>query len=75
MYMYMKKCVESGPVVPIQEIWLRSMLNKVPSFLQRTSHQKQHIGSLFDEVKTDFTASMKKSMGESLLSYNPSLLL
>lgn len=63
MYMYMKKCAEGGPVVPVQQIWLDSMLKKVPAHLQKSVQQQRDIEELFDEVKRDFKSSMKKSMG------------
>lgn len=59
----MKKCAEGGPVVPVQQIWLDSMLEKVPPHLQKSVQQQKDISELFDEVKKDFKSSMKKSMG------------
>lgn len=67
MYMYMKKCAEGGPVVPVQQIWLDSMLEKVPPHLQKSVQQKKDIQELFDEVKIDFKSSMKKSMVQHVL--------
>ena len=62
----MKKCAEAGPVVPVQKIWLDSMLRKVPQHLQTSKRQHEHIGELFGEVETDFISSMKKSMGTNI---------
>jgi len=63
MYMYMKKCVESGPVVPVQPHWLDSMLSKVPEALRQTKAQNELIESIFAEVKSDYDGSIRKSMG------------
>lgn len=59
----MKKCVESGPVVPLQQHWLKSILSKVPENLQQSKPQKELIDEIFTEVKKDFESSAKKSMG------------
>lgn len=63
MYLYMKKCVESGPVVPLQESWLMSMLNKIPDHLKATKKQKQLIDEIVEEIKTNYESSTRKSMG------------
>nr|XP_026690532.1 dynein heavy chain 12, axonemal isoform X1 [Ciona intestinalis] len=67
MYMYMKKCVESGPVVPIQDEWLQSILMKIPPHLKVSKQQNQRINEIFEEVKIDFEASTRKSMVQHVL--------
>ena len=59
----MKKCVESGPINPMQKEWAQKIVQMIPEKLRSTPYLKECIRDLFDEVKTDFTASMKKSMG------------
>jgi len=61
----MKKCVESGPITPMQKEWAHKIIQLIPPALRSTPYLRECINELFDEVKTDFTASMKKSMGTS----------
>ncbi|CAK8689424.1 unnamed protein product [Clavelina lepadiformis] len=67
MYMYMKKCVESGPVVPVQQEWLQSILEKIPQKLQTSKQQKEQINEILTEVKSDFETSTRKSMVQHVL--------
>lgn len=60
----MKKCVESGPITPMQKEWAHKIVKMIPERLRSTPYMKECIRDLFDEIKTDFTASMKKSMGK-----------
>ena len=62
--MYMKKCVEAGPVVSLQDQWLSSILSKIPDGLKVSPYQKELIESTFHEIRKDFNGSMKKSMGK-----------
>ncbi|XP_073448349.1 dynein axonemal heavy chain 12 [Aquarana catesbeiana] len=66
-YLYMKKCVESSPVVPIQKHWLSSMLSLVPQSLQKGKDREVLIQDLLEEVSQDFEKSMKRHLVKSIL--------
>ncbi|XP_019624138.1 PREDICTED: dynein heavy chain 12, axonemal-like isoform X1 [Branchiostoma belcheri] len=66
-YIYLRKCVENGPVVPLQQEWLDSILSMVPQRLQSTPFSREKIQTLFSEVDKDYQASMKKSMVQQVL--------
>ena len=59
----MKKCVEGAPITPMQKEWAQKIVLMIPERLRATPVLKDCIRELFDEVKKDYTASMKKSMG------------
>lgn len=59
----MRKCVEQGPVTPIQKEWNENILKLVPERLHKAPSLKPVLDELFDEIKKDFNGSMKKSMG------------
>lgn len=65
-YMYLKKCVESAPITPMQETWLDHMLTLVPAHLQRSDTMQEAIKGLVEEITNDFNGSMKKATGTSL---------
>ena len=48
----------------MQKEWANKIVQMIPERLRATPVLKECIEELFDEVKTDFTASMKKSMGK-----------
>ncbi|MGH0136030.1 UNVERIFIED_CONTAM: hypothetical protein FKN15_058794 [Acipenser sinensis] len=62
-YMFMRQCVESSPIVPIQQHWLDSMLRRVPAPLQQGPGRPELIQKLFQDVKQDFEEGMKQCMG------------
>uniref|UniRef100_A0A8C5R657 Dynein axonemal heavy chain 12 n=1 Tax=Leptobrachium leishanense TaxID=445787 RepID=A0A8C5R657_9ANUR len=64
-YLYMKKCVESSPIVSIQKQWLDSMLSHVPASLQK-GHEPL-IKELLEDVSSDFDKSMKKHLVKTIL--------
>lgn len=64
----MKKCVESGPVTPMQREWAHKIVQMIPERLRSTPYLKECINDLFDEIKVDFNSSMKKSMGKIITS-------
>lgn len=64
-YLFMKKCVESNPVVPIQQQWLTSMLTLVPQSLMEGKDRELLVEELLDEVTKDFEMSMKRCVGKS----------
>ncbi|MEE6501786.1 hypothetical protein FKM82_004321 [Ascaphus truei] len=66
-YLFMKKCVESRPVVPIQKHWLTSMLSLIPPSLKEGKAQQALIKDLFEEITIDFEKSMKRYMVRSAL--------
>nr|DBA18657.1 TPA: hypothetical protein GDO54_016881 [Pyxicephalus adspersus] len=66
-YLYMKKCVESSPVVPIQKHWLSSMLSLVPQSLQKGRDREALVQDLLEEVSQDFEKSMKRYLVKSVL--------
>ncbi|XP_075690041.1 dynein axonemal heavy chain 12 [Rhinoderma darwinii] len=66
-YLYMKRCVESSPVVPIQKHWLVSMLALVPQPLQKGKDREALVAELLEEVSQDFEKSMKRHLVKSIL--------
>ncbi|KAL5014779.1 hypothetical protein ScPMuIL_009049 [Solemya velum] len=66
-YQFMKKCVESGPVTPMQKEWAHQILKLLPEPLRTAAYLKEHIKDLFEEVKGDYKNSMKKSMIQQVL--------
>ncbi|XP_037760095.1 dynein axonemal heavy chain 12 isoform X2 [Chelonia mydas] len=66
-YLFMKKCVESNPVVPIQQQWLTSMLTLVPQSLMEGKDREFLVEELLDEVTKDFEMSMKRCVVRSVL--------
>uniref|UniRef100_A0A8D0GGB1 Dynein heavy chain 12, axonemal n=1 Tax=Sphenodon punctatus TaxID=8508 RepID=A0A8D0GGB1_SPHPU len=63
-YLFMKKCVESNPVVPIQQEWLTSMLTLVPQHLMEGKDRELLVEQLLAEVTREFEMSMKRYMGK-----------
>ncbi|RXM98274.1 Dynein heavy chain 12, axonemal [Acipenser ruthenus] len=66
-YMFMRQCVESSPIVPIQQHWLDSMLRRVPAPLQQGPGRPELIQKLFQEVTQDFEEGMKQCMVNCVL--------
>uniref|UniRef100_H3B7G7 Dynein axonemal heavy chain 12 n=1 Tax=Latimeria chalumnae TaxID=7897 RepID=H3B7G7_LATCH len=66
-YLFMKSCVESCPVIPIQHHWLDSMLTLVPQSLKSGKDSEELVQQLLQEISTDFEKSMKKCMVISTL--------
>uniref|UniRef100_A0A8C9LDZ8 Dynein axonemal heavy chain 12 n=1 Tax=Pavo cristatus TaxID=9049 RepID=A0A8C9LDZ8_PAVCR len=66
-YLFMKKCVQSNPVVPIQQQWLMSMLTLVPQSLMEGKDRELLIEKLLGEIIRDFEKSMKRCMVRSVL--------
>ncbi|NXQ63130.1 DYH12 protein, partial [Anthoscopus minutus] len=59
-YFFLKKCVQSNPVVPIQEQWLRSILTMVPQALMEGRDRKLLTKDLLKEVVRDYEKSMQR---------------
>uniref|UniRef100_A0A8C5SFB2 Dynein heavy chain 12, axonemal n=1 Tax=Laticauda laticaudata TaxID=8630 RepID=A0A8C5SFB2_LATLA len=66
-YLFMKKCVESNPVVPIQQEWLISMLSLVPQSLMEGKDREKLVEELLNEITDDYEMSMKRYMVRSVL--------
>ncbi|GCC21888.1 hypothetical protein chiPu_0000270 [Chiloscyllium punctatum] len=66
-YLFMKRCVESSPVVPIQKEWLDSILTLVPVSLREGKVREIIVNELFEEVVEDFEKSMKRFLVKSVL--------
>lgn len=63
-YLFLKKCVQSNPIVPIQQEWLTSMLTLVPPHLMEGKEREKLVEELLAEVTTDYEMSMKRYMGK-----------
>uniref|UniRef100_A0A8C0VR11 Dynein axonemal heavy chain 12 n=1 Tax=Cyanistes caeruleus TaxID=156563 RepID=A0A8C0VR11_CYACU len=59
-YLFLKKCVQSNPVVPIQQQWLRSMLTMVPQSLMEGRDRELLTEDLLKEVVRDYEMSMQR---------------
>lgn len=66
-YIFMKQCVESSPIVPIQPEWLDHMLMLIPEHLKEGKKREELLGSLIKEVSNDFEKSMKRYLVQSVL--------
>ncbi|XP_015987103.2 dynein heavy chain 12, axonemal isoform X12 [Rousettus aegyptiacus] len=70
-YIYMKRCVESSPIVPIQQEWLDHMLMLIPESLKEGKKREELVESLINEVSSDFEKSMKRYLVKSVLVKPP----
>ncbi|XP_070246928.1 dynein axonemal heavy chain 12 isoform X4 [Myotis yumanensis] len=70
-YIYMKQCVESSPIVPIQQEWLDHMLMLVPESLKQGKKREELLQSLISEVSSDFEKSTKRYLVKSVLVKPP----
>ncbi|NXO43925.1 DYH12 protein, partial [Locustella ochotensis] len=59
-YLFLKKCVQSNPVVPIQQQWLRSMLTMVPQPLMEGRDRELLTEDLLKEIVRDYETSMQR---------------
>ncbi|NXY33751.1 DYH12 protein, partial [Pomatorhinus ruficollis] len=59
-YLFLKKCVQSNPVVPIQQQWLRSVLTMVPQSLMEGKDRELLTEDLLKEVVRDYEKSMQR---------------
>ena len=62
-YQFLKKCVESAPITPMQDEYFENILKLIPDHLQVGRDYRAYIKELFEEVNKDFDKSMKKSQG------------
>uniref|UniRef100_A0A8C3KWS1 Dynein axonemal heavy chain 12 n=1 Tax=Calidris pygmaea TaxID=425635 RepID=A0A8C3KWS1_9CHAR len=66
-YLFMKKCVQSNPVVPIQQQWLMSMLALVPQSLMEGKDRELLTEKLLEEIIRDYEKSMRRCMVRNVL--------
>ena len=68
----MKKCVQEGPVTPMADDWWDTILTMIPAKLVLSPQLQSHIKQLYNEVKVEYEASIRKAMGEctSMHCYN-----
>ncbi|NWZ10772.1 DYH12 protein, partial [Agelaius phoeniceus] len=59
-YFFLKNCVQSNPMVPIQQQWLRSMLAMVPQPLMEGRDRELLTEDLLKEVVRDYEKSMQR---------------
>ena len=63
-YQFMKKCVQEGPVTPMADDWWDTILTMIPAKLVLSPQLQPHIKELYDEVKVEYEASIRKAMGK-----------
>lgn len=73
----MKKCVQSNPVVPIQQQCLKSVLSLVPQSLMEGKDRELLVEKLLGEIIKDFEKSMNRCVGKyhKLCSINISVCI
>ncbi|NXN03208.1 DYH12 protein, partial [Sylvia borin] len=59
-YFFLKKCLQSNPMVPIQQQWLRSMLAMVPQSLMEGRDRQLLTEDLLKEIVRDYEKSMQR---------------
>ena len=60
----MKKCVQDGPVTPMADDMWDTILTMIPAKLVLSAALQPYIKELYDEVKGEYEASIRKAMGE-----------
>ncbi|XP_071807320.1 dynein axonemal heavy chain 12-like isoform X1 [Asterias amurensis] len=66
-YLFMKQCVENSPVTSMESEWFQNILGLIPDHLTQNTNMQVFIEELFEEVKVEWTNSMKKSMVQHVL--------
>ncbi|XP_054071997.1 dynein axonemal heavy chain 12 isoform X1 [Rissa tridactyla] len=66
-YLFMKKRVQSNPMVPIQQQWLMSVLTLVPQSLMEGKGRELLTEKLLGEIIRDYEMSMKRCMVRNVL--------
>uniref|UniRef100_A0A672VFG6 Dynein axonemal heavy chain 12 n=1 Tax=Strigops habroptila TaxID=2489341 RepID=A0A672VFG6_STRHB len=66
-YLFMKKCVQSNPIIPIQRQWLMSILALVPQSLMEGKDRKLLAEKLLEEIMNEYETSMRRYMVRSVL--------
>ncbi|NXD22191.1 DYH12 protein, partial [Spelaeornis formosus] len=59
-YLFLKKCVQSNPLIPIQQQWLRSILAMVPQSLMEGRDRELLTEDLLKEIVRDYEKSMQR---------------
>ncbi|NXK59011.1 DYH12 protein, partial [Sylvietta virens] len=59
-YFFLKKCLQSNPMVPIQQQWLRSILTMVPQSLMKGRDRELLTEDLLKEIVRDYEKSMER---------------
>ncbi|NXN79566.1 DYH12 protein, partial [Bombycilla garrulus] len=59
-YLFLKKCVQSNPMIPIQQEWLTSMLTMVPHSLREGRDRELLTEDLLKEIVRDYEMSMQR---------------
>ncbi|NXX18582.1 DYH12 protein, partial [Podargus strigoides] len=67
IYLFMKKCVLSKPVAPIQQQWLTSVLASVPQSLMEGRDRALLAEKLLGEITEDYEKSMRRFKVRSVL--------
>lgn len=65
--MFQKQCVESRPVVPIQQQWLDAIVARVPPQLREGPGRDKLLQELCEEVSTDYLNAIVEHTGLSFL--------
>lgn len=65
----MKKCVQKGPVTPMADDWWEAILTMIPSRLVSSPQLQPYIRELYDEVKAQYEASIRKAMGQFICTF------
>ncbi|NXT68291.1 DYH12 protein, partial [Chaetops frenatus] len=59
-YLFLKRCVQSNPMIPIQQQWLRSMLTMVPQSLMEGRDREMLTEDLLKEIVRNYEKSMQR---------------
>uniref|UniRef100_A0A3Q1B603 Dynein axonemal heavy chain 12 n=1 Tax=Amphiprion ocellaris TaxID=80972 RepID=A0A3Q1B603_AMPOC len=62
-YMFIRQCVETRPLAPIQQHWLDSIVARVPSKLRKSPETNKLLQELCMEVSDEFRSMMVKHTG------------
>lgn len=65
-YMFLKRCVESRPFVPIQPQWLDAIVARVPPKLKESPETNTLLQELCKEVSDDFHIVIVKHTGNAI---------
>ncbi|XP_048874195.1 dynein axonemal heavy chain 12 isoform X2 [Brienomyrus brachyistius] len=66
-FLFLKRCVESRPNLPIQQQWLDAMLTRVPPQLRQSPPSVQLLDELCKEVSEDYLTCMVKHTVNTVL--------
>uniref|UniRef100_U3K1D6 Dynein axonemal heavy chain 12 n=1 Tax=Ficedula albicollis TaxID=59894 RepID=U3K1D6_FICAL len=66
-YLFLKKCVQRNPMIPIQQQWLRSMLTMVPQSLMEGKERELLTEELLKEVVRDYETSIQRCVCKVLI--------